>query len=850
DILLVQFYVDDIIFGSTNKDFCKAFERLMKDKFQMSSIGELTFFLGLQVKQKQDGIFISQDKYVAKILRKFDLTDGKSASTPIDTEKPLLKDPDGEDMDVYTYRLIPWQCKKKTVVATSSTEAEYVAAEKGEEKLFDWMMQKVLIVYRMRRSLQSWKGWVADSVPTDDVAADVPAADVKPTPPSPPPTTPPPQELLSTSQVVPTPPSSPIAQPSSPPQKQQPSQTTKISMDLLNNLLETCTTLTRKVENLEQDKIAQALEIINLKKRFKKLERKKKLKEVDAEKDAKGVEKNADVQGRPEESQPKVYHIDLEHADKVLSMQNDVEEPAELQEVIEVITTAELMKKVVTAATTTITTAAPITTTTITAAPSAARRRKWVVIRDTEETACNAPLRKEDNLYNKPSTLSSLPINTIPNPKGEAKAITTRSGMSYKEAPIPPTGVNHQEPVEATTDTEPQNSDDIHPPTVQAEKKLRLPTLNDTKMVLEVADRTISKPTGVAENVFVKVGKFYFLADYVILNFVADPRVPLILGRPFLSTAHALIDVYEGDILILEAFLNNDPKPLSNQKDFFPTLHKGLKVVEPKNQSFEENEPPEIELKELPPHLEYAFLGYFQIPIDPKDQEKTTFTYPYGTFAYKRMPFGLCNAPGTFQRCMMAIFHDMIKKTMEIEQDEAYARELEADLNKNINWDDVIEQVKEKGKQDNAVLRYQALKRKPQTEAQARKNMMVYLKNMARFKINEQLEEEESRALKRTSESLEDKAAKKQKYDEEVPIIDYKIHSENNKPYYKIIRADGSHQLFLSILSLLRNFDREDLEMLWQIVQELFTSPKPMNFSDDFLLTILTYMFEKHDVEA
>nr|GFB43997.1 reverse transcriptase domain-containing protein [Tanacetum cinerariifolium] len=202
------------------------------------------------------------------------------------------------------------------------------------------------------------------------------------------------------------------------------------------------------------------------------------------------------------------------------------------------------------------------------------------------------------NLYNKPSTSSSLPSNTILNPKGEAKAITTRSGMSYKEPPIPPTGVNQQEPVEVTTDTETQNSDDIHPPTVQAEvqvdkpgeepfvfcrptythvevrpnveeafkqqrqthrvnknaskrklfsrslkklpeklgdpcrflipcdftrldnylalanigasinlmplsiwKKLRLATLNDTKMVLELADRTISKPTGVAENV-------------------------------------------------------------------------------------------------------------------------------------------------------------------------------------------------------------------------------------------------------------------------------------------------------------------------------------------------------------
>nr|GEX21761.1 reverse transcriptase domain-containing protein [Tanacetum cinerariifolium] len=207
------------------------------------------------------------------------------------------------------------------------------------------------------------------------------------------------------------------------------------------------------------------------------------------------------------------------------------------------------------------------------------------------------------NLYNKPSTSSSsLPRNTIPNPKGEAKAITTRSGMSYKEPPIPPTGVNQQESVEATKDTDPQNSDDIHPPTVQAEvhidkpvdepvvllnnknklieltktplnencsavvlkklpeklgdpgrflipcdftgldncltladlgasinlmplsiwKKLRLPTLNDTKMVLKLADRTISKPTGVAENVFVKEFDFKVIDTREAENYAAD----------------------------------------------------------------------------------------------------------------------------------------------------------------------------------------------------------------------------------------------------------------------------------------------------------------------------------------
>nr|GEW37085.1 hypothetical protein [Tanacetum cinerariifolium] len=140
------------------------------------------------------------------------------------------------------------------------------------------------------------------------------------------------------------------------------------------------------------------------------------------------------------------------------------------------------------------------------------------------------------------------------------------------------------------------------------------------------------------------------------------------------------------------------------------------------------------------------------------------------------------------------------------------------------------------------------------------------------------MEEEDSRALKRINEIQEDKAAKKQKFDEEVaelkrhlkivpndeddvyteatplslkvPIVDYEIYTKNNKPYYKIIRADESSQLFMSFLTLLKNFNREDLEMLWELVKERFASYKPKNFLDDFLLTTLTYMFEKPDVQA
>ncbi|GKA28177.1 putative ribonuclease H-like domain-containing protein [Tanacetum coccineum] len=98
---LAKYLLDN---GFHRKELCTEFEKLMHDKFQMSSMGELTFFLGLQVKQKEDGIFISQDKYVADILRKFSFTDVRTASTLIDTEKPLLKDSDGDDVDVHLYR--------------------------------------------------------------------------------------------------------------------------------------------------------------------------------------------------------------------------------------------------------------------------------------------------------------------------------------------------------------------------------------------------------------------------------------------------------------------------------------------------------------------------------------------------------------------------------------------------------------------------------------------------------------------------------------------------------------------------------------------------------------------------
>nr|GEZ48670.1 hypothetical protein [Tanacetum cinerariifolium] len=104
DFILIQVYVDDIIFGSSNPQLCREFEALMHEKIQMSAMGELNFFLGLQVLQKEDGIFLSQDKYVGDILKKFRYSKVRSSNTPIDKENPCGKDETGKDVDLHLYR--------------------------------------------------------------------------------------------------------------------------------------------------------------------------------------------------------------------------------------------------------------------------------------------------------------------------------------------------------------------------------------------------------------------------------------------------------------------------------------------------------------------------------------------------------------------------------------------------------------------------------------------------------------------------------------------------------------------------------------------------------------------------
>ncbi|GJY59304.1 reverse transcriptase domain-containing protein [Tanacetum coccineum] len=477
---------------------------------------------------------------------------------------------------------------------------------------------------------------------------------------------------------------------------------------------------------------------------------------------------------------------------------------------------------------------------------------------------------------NTASSLSSgsLPSNTVANPRGDLKAITTRSGVSYDGPPIPlpfysPPKVVERVPelVECLALADLGTSINLMPLSIW--EKLSLPELTPTQMILELTNRSTTRLTRIAEDVFVKVGKFHFSVDFVVVDYIVDPRVPLILGRPFLRTTRDLIDVYdeeltlrvddeaitfkyaqevlgfadstmggnptpsldpilstsfpsltpfeggdfileeiescltndsipsgiddanfdpEGDILLLEKLLNDDPSSFSLQKNFIlrklKRLNLRLMILQSSSLKLKDEEKAAL-LKVLKSHkraiawkisdikgidpsfcthkilmeddfkpavqhqrmvnpkihevikkeviklldvgliypisdslwvspvhcvpkrefalttkklndvtrkdhfplpfmdqmLErlarneyYCFLdgfsGYFQIPIDPKDQDKTTFTCPYRTFAYRRMPFGLCNALGTFQRCMMAIFHDMIEETMEVFMDD------------------------------------------------------------------------------------------------------------------------------------------------------------------------------------
>ncbi|GJT63612.1 putative ribonuclease H-like domain-containing protein [Tanacetum coccineum] len=241
DILLVQVYVDDIIFGSTKKQMSNEFETLMHDKFQMSSMGELSFFLGLQVKQKSDGIFISQDKYVAEILKKFDFASVKTASTPMETNKALIKDEEAEDVDVHLYRSMIGSLMYLTASRPDIMFA-VCACARDHHKLNSNQIPLLINQSTSSAIQEETKSKGKQEEGKQEVAHDE----------------------IEHEQSVPTPSNDP-----------QPSGEDSIQ---LNDLMVLCTKLQKQVLDLEKAKSDQDIEIANIKKRVDKLEKRRKFK--------------------------------------------------------------------------------------------------------------------------------------------------------------------------------------------------------------------------------------------------------------------------------------------------------------------------------------------------------------------------------------------------------------------------------------------------------------------------------------------------------------------------------------------------------------------------------------------
>nr|GEW79559.1 reverse transcriptase domain-containing protein [Tanacetum cinerariifolium] len=402
----------------------------------------------------------------------------------------------------------------------------------------------------------------------------------------------------------------------------------------------------------------------------------------------------------------------------------------------------------------------------------------------------------------------SLPSNTVPNPREDLKAITTRSGVtlagpstkddnrSEKLFDLATTPVNENcsavilkkfpeklgDPDKFLIPCDFAELDEclalailgasINLIPLSIWRKLSLPELTSTQMILKLADRLTNRPAGIAEDIFEKVGKFHFLIDFVVVDYVVDPRVPLILERLFLRTERALIDVYgeeltlrvndeaitfkvgqtskysyndaesinrldvidvaceeyvqvvlgfsdnsksgsptpaldpiisssspsftpfEGSDFILEEIetLLRIPDEISNlDDDYYDTEGDILYLAKLLNEDLSPNlplvktedlkqvdatmtkpsieEPPELELKELSSHLEYALLeGTDRLPViiskELKDEEKSALLKVLKS--HKRaIAWKISDIKGTFQMCMMAIFHDMIEKMME-----------------------------------------------------------------------------------------------------------------------------------------------------------------------------------------
>nr|GEX36195.1 putative ribonuclease H-like domain-containing protein [Tanacetum cinerariifolium] len=692
DILLVQIYVDDIIFGATNKDLCKYFKKLMKDKFQMSSMGELTFFLGLQVKKKKDRKFISQDKYVAEILRKFGLTEGKSASTHIDTEKPLLKDPDGEDVDVHTYRsmigsLMYLTSSRPDIMFTVCACARFQVTPKASHL---HTVKRIFIYLKGKPHLGLW--YLKDS----------------------------PFDLVAYSD----------------------SDYAGASLDRKYT--------TRGCQFLGCKLISWQ------------------------------CKKQTVVTTSSTRAEYVVCLSGMESLKRVLHVTYNL------------------------------------------------------------SPGINTPRCDEDRLE-----LMELTVFLLP------KVEKVEIGVNVVDLQV--SAVRH---------------------------KLLLFSLTNWCCSLSAV-------------------------SYIKHALTINPHTYVSCIKQFWNT---VVVKQSNDVTRLQALVEKKKVVITEA-----TIRDALCLDDAEGVDCLPNEEIFAELAHMAQPWLLLLFACLQVTGDDQVKRRQDEIYKIDMDHVSKVLSMQEDEPKVQEVVDVVTTAKLITKVVTAASEsvtaanEEYARKLHEELNKDIDWNATIDHVKQKAKEDSYVQSYQVMKKRPQTKAQARRNMITYLKNVVGFRLENfkgmsyddirsifeakfnsniefllkskvQLEEEENRAIQSINETPAQKAAKRRKLNEEVedlkqhleivpdedddvyteatplarkvPVVDYEIIHFNNKPHYKIIRADGTHQLYVSFITMLKNFEREDLESLWSLVKERFSTSKPNNFSDDYFLTTLGAMCERPDGQA
>nr|GEY10681.1 hypothetical protein [Tanacetum cinerariifolium] len=687
------------------------------------------------VKQQKDGIFISQDKYVAKILRKFRLTEGKSASTPIDTKKPLLKDPDGKDVDVHTYRLMIG-----SLMYLTSLRPDIMCAVNDVTRLQALVDKKKLVVTEaaIREILRLDDAEGVDFLPNEEIFIELARMGY---------------EKPSTKLT--------FYKHSS---RASGNSTTQFYMyPYFLQLI-----IRKQVGNLSTHTTKYALPTLT-QKIFANMRR---------------VKKGFSVVETP--------------LFEGMLVDQEIEEEGDADEHVKDVTTGDAGH-----------------------GDDSAAHGKFLLLLNNHPyhllhhlfhhhknlKISLQHLRRVEHLeYDK--VAQALEITKL---KRRVKKLEKRNkARVLKLRRLQKVGTSQR--VDTPDDTVMDDEANRGRMIDEMDKDDAIVLMDDKKVeeakVDESAQEDESEPAEVEE--------------------VVDVVTTAKLITEVVTAASATIPTTEPQVPA--ATLTNAPARVAVAPS---RRRKGVVIRDPEEES--------------------TTSKIIHAETKSKDKGK-------GILVKEPKP---------------------LKKKQHIKMDVEYARKLHVELNKDIDWDVATDHVKLKAKEDPANVasfKLDYFKRMSYDdirlifEAKFNSNVDFLLKT------KEQMEEEENRALQTINETPTEKAAKRRKLNEEVEdlkrhleivpdedddvytkatplarkvhVLDYEIIELNNKPYYKIIRADGTHQLYISFLTLLRNFDKEDLEALWSLVKERFSTSKPKNFSDDFLLTTLGAMFEKPDAHA